>query len=128
MAKHATSAELPFVPVCYPDIWRRSNELHPRGAPGYDWQDHLRTLCRLCRVYLASDPRDRVPWVLTPKPEQTFLTALGNVPCELLILDIIRERAGRSDLPEWPMWWCDPTDAHLKPVPVPVRDGRPRPI
>jgi hypothetical protein len=127
MAKPATSAELAFAPVAYPDVWRRSNELHPRNS-AYDWQEHLRTLCKLCKAYLASDPKSRTPWSLVPKAEQTYLTALGNVPVEMLILDIVRERAARPDLPEWPLWWCDPTDAHLKPEPAVVRDGRPRPI
>jgi hypothetical protein len=126
--KPAASAELPFQPICYPDIWRRSNELHPRAALAYDWQEHLRTLCRLCRAYLASDPRFRTPWALVPKAEQTYLTALGNVPVEMLILDIVRERAGRADLPAWELWWADPFDSHLKPEPVTVRDGRSRPI
>jgi hypothetical protein len=128
MAKPATSAELPFAPVAYPAVWARSCELHPRSGAGYDWQAHLRTLCRLCRAYLESDPKSRTPWPLVPKAEQTYLTALANVPPEMLILDIVRERAARRDLPAWELWWCDPTDAHLRPEPAVVRDGRTRPI
>jgi hypothetical protein len=84
MAKSADATEpLPFQAIAYPAVWRRSLELHPRG-PGYDWQSHLRTLCKLCKAYLASDPRSRTPWPLVPAAEKTYLLALGNVPVEML--------------------------------------------
>jgi hypothetical protein len=113
--------------VCYPGLWDASCELHPRNST-YDWRAHLRTLCKLCKAYLASDPRSRTPWALVPEAEKTYLLALSRVPVEMLILDIVRERAGRADLPAWELWWADPFDSHLKPEPVAVRDGRPRPI
>jgi hypothetical protein len=64
--------ELPFQPIAYPAVWDRSCELHPRG-PGYCWREHLRTLCRLCKAYLASDPRSRTPWSLVPELERAYV-------------------------------------------------------
>jgi hypothetical protein len=128
MAKPADAPELPFIPVCYPAVRARSCELHPRG-PAYCWKEHLRTLSRLCKAYIASDPKSRTPWLLVPEAERLYVTALATVPVEMLILDIQRERIVRANLPAWPLWWADPHDSHLQPAePAIVRDDRRRTI
>jgi hypothetical protein len=42
--------------LAYPGLWAASCELHPRAAPGYDWREHLRCLCRLARELHAEQP------------------------------------------------------------------------
>jgi hypothetical protein len=108
-----------LAPITYPRLWDRSNELHPRG-PAYDWKEHLRTLCRLCRELCRHPEAAGVPWCVIPAAERMYLHALATVQSEVLILDLVRERVGRSDLAADWLWWADPYDSHLKSKPVPA--------
>ena len=115
-------------PTVYFRIWDESCARHPRSAPDYCWKVHLRNLCRACRELVEHPEHAGIPWAVIHASEQMYLRALATVSVELLILDVQCERACRPNLPEWELWWADPTDAHLKPEPAVVRDGRPPPI
>jgi hypothetical protein len=110
--------------VCYPGLWDASCELHPRAAPGYDWRDHLRTLCRLARELHAEQP---IALRVAGDSERLHIWALGDVDQELLILDIERDRISRPNLPVDPLWWANPHDPHLKPVKSRSSVGQSRP-
>ena len=91
--------------VAYPALWDASCEVHPRAAPTYCWQEHLRTLCRLARKLQEAQP--------------ITLRVAGLAE---------RMRLGRPHLPADPLWWLDPRDSHLKQaLPEPARATKPRP-
>ena len=100
-----------FALIAYPKLWDASCELHPRSAPGYDWQEHLRTLCRLARELHREQP---IALKVAGPAERMHIEALATVPVELLIIDIERDRISRPHLPSDPLWWADPCDRHLR--------------
>ena len=111
--------------VCYPGLWDASCELHPRSAPTYCWQDHLRCLCRLAKALHKKQP---IVLRVAGEAEKMHVAALATVPVELLILDVERDRLSRPHLPSDPLWWLDPRDSHLrKALPEPARTVRPKP-
>ena len=111
--------------VAYPALWDASCEVHPRAAPTYCWQEHLRTLCRLARKLQEAQP---ITLRVAGLAERMHVEALATVPVELLILDVERDRLGRPHLPADPLWWLDPRDSHLKQaLPEPARATKPRP-
>jgi hypothetical protein len=97
--------------IVYPRIWDRSCEIHSRSAPGYDWREHLRILCRLARELHKEQP---IALKVAGEAERMHIEALATVPVELLILDVQRDRACRPHLPADPLWWADPYDRHLR--------------
>jgi hypothetical protein len=122
----SSAADTPTLALlCYVDIWDRSCALHPRTASGYDWQAHLRCLCRLARALHAEQP---ISLKVAGDAERLHIWALADVDPEMLILDVLRDRACRPHLPEFPLWWLDPADSHLRKVlPEPARADRPPP-
>ena len=111
--------------VCYPGLWDASCELHPRSAPTYCWQDHLRCLCRLAKALHKKQP---IVLRVAGLAEKMHVEALATVPVELLILDVERDRLSRPGLPKFELWWADPTDEHLKSAPARQQVvGRPPP-
>jgi hypothetical protein len=111
--------------VVYPGLWDTSCELHPRSAAGYDWREHLRTLCRLARAIHEAQP---VILRVAGEAEKMHVEALAYVPVELLILDVQRDRLSRAGLPDDELWWLNPYDSHLKSEPASSRSaGRSRP-
>jgi hypothetical protein len=108
--------------LVYPALWAASRETHPRG-PAYCWKAHLRDLCRLARELHRQQP---VALKVSGLAEQMHIGALADVPVEILILDIERDRLSRPGLPADPLWWLDPFDSHLlKSKPAPVGQVRP---
>jgi hypothetical protein len=110
--------------VCYPTIWSASVEVHPRTSPNYDWQAHLRTLCRLARALHEAQP---VALRVAGPSEQMLVAALGTVDPEMLILDLVASVASHPGDTLWqddPLWWCDPS---YVPVPEPARTSRQSP-
>ena len=99
--------------LAYPRLWAASCELHPRAAPGYCWQSHLRALCKLARALHAEQP---ISLQVAGDAERLHIWALADVDPEMLILDVLRDRACRPHLPEFPLWWLDPADSHLRMV------------
>jgi hypothetical protein len=119
-----TDADSTIALVAYPSLWDRSCERHPRG-PAYCWKAHLRTLCRLARDLDKEQP---IALKVAGEAEKMHVAALADVPVELLIIDIERDRLSRPNLPADPLWWLDPRDSHLrKALPEPARAARPRP-
>jgi hypothetical protein len=96
--------------LVYPALWDAAAEIHPRG-PAYCWKSHLRTLCRLARKLHAAQP---ITLRVAGLAERMHIAALADVPVELLILDVERDRISRPHLPAFELWWLDPTDEHLK--------------
>ena len=89
-------------PTVYFRIWDESCARHPRSAPDYCWKAHLRDLCRACRELVEHPEHPEhagIPWAVIHASEQMYLRALATVSVEMLILDLIRERAARADLP-----------------------------
>src|SRR6516165_9940188 len=101
--------------VCYPSLWAASCEIHPRAAPDYDWQAHLRTLCRLARAVHQEQP---ISLKVAGLAERMHIEALATVCAELLILDVERDRISRPGLPPDPLWWLDPNYQPLAPAVV----------
>ena len=111
--------------VVYGDLWNESCKCHPRDAANYSWQEHLRCLCKLARELQQQQP---VALRVAGEAERLLVWALADVNPELLILDIVRDRASRPGLPAFVLWFLDPTDAHLKSVPARQQVvGRPPP-
>jgi hypothetical protein len=111
--------------IAYPGIWAASVALHPRDNSAYSWQDHLRSLCHLCRGFWASRAKSKtgIPWAILPVAEQLHIAALGTVDAEMLILDLVADQVARPTKPwhtKWgPLWFLDPYDSHLlEPAPV----------
>jgi hypothetical protein len=123
------AASVPLTLLVYPALWDRSCELHPRG-PGYSWTDHLRSICKLARALHQEQP---IALKVASLAEQLHIRALAEVPVEILILDVQRDRLARPNLPTYELWWLDATDAHIKPgmaraaAPAPARTVRPKP-
>jgi hypothetical protein len=112
----SSAADTPTLALlCYASLWDSWCALHPRTASGYDWQEHLRTLCRLARALHKAQP---IALKVAGLAERLHVQALGGVDPELLILDVIRDRASRPNLPKFELWWLDPTDEHLKSAPA----------
>jgi hypothetical protein len=101
--------------VVYGDLWNESCKCHPRVVPGYCWKSHLRCLCKLARALHEEQP---IALRVAGEAEKLQVWALADVNPELLILDIVRDRASRPGLPAFVLWFLDPTDAHLKSVPA----------
>jgi hypothetical protein len=113
----------PFAMLCYPGLWRAAATAHPRG-PAYCWKSHLRTLCRLARDLHQARP---ISLKVAGDVELLLIKSLATVPVELLILDVERDRLSRPQLPEFPLWFLDSDDAHLKSAPARQVAGRSSP-
>jgi hypothetical protein len=111
--------------VVYGDLWNESCKCHPRDAANYSWQEHLRCLCRLARALHGERP---IALKVAGEAEKVHIWALADVDPEMLILDVLRDRASRPHLPAFELWWLDPTDEHLKSAPARQQVvGRPPP-
>ena len=122
MAAAADNAET-IAMLVYPALWDAAAEIHPRG-PTYDWQSHLRTLCKLARNLHKAQP---IALKVAGDVELLLIKSLATVSSELLILDIGRDRQSRPHLPKFPLWFLDPDDMHLKSAPARQVAGRPPP-
>jgi hypothetical protein len=97
-----------------PLVWDPTLAEHPRDAPGYDWRQHFRDLCRRAREVWRAQP---IELRFAGASERAFVFALADVPVEEMLLWMAAQgRPARQQLD-----FADPHDEHLRPRPAPGR-------
>ena len=103
-----------------PLVWDPTLAEHPRDAPGYDWRQHFRDLCRRAREVWRAQP---IELRVCGELERMFIAALADIDPEVFILWMAAQgRPGR-----WQLDFADPHDEHLRPEPARPPVGRRRP-
>ena len=98
-----------------PLVWDPTLAEHPRDAPGYDWRQHFRDLCRRAREVWRAQP---IELRVCGEAEKAFIWVLADIDPEVFIL-----WAGAQGRPNrQQMDFADPYDEHLRSEPA---QGRP---